>query len=197
MFHYLDRPLISANNRAPGRHPTKRQESWSYTLHRHPGFVPPNSIFDVERVSASVLCYARTWMHPPICHNYHRCPRGLFTILILYYSLRIIRSHGLPAEALHEVARSTTLGRLMYAALYVVGFRQCSSPHWSLHIKNDQNGLPTADVSSCLNRVLRAVFPRLIERRPGRLRSKPHNFTLPDKDDIHLIPPVLYGSLTH
>src|SRR6218665_539427 len=32
------------------------------------------------------------------------------------YALRILRSHGLPPKALHEVARSTTLSRLMYAA---------------------------------------------------------------------------------
>ena len=32
------------------------------------------------------------------------------------YALQILRSHGLPPKALHEVARSTTLSRLMYAA---------------------------------------------------------------------------------
>src|SRR6218665_3768536 len=38
------------------------------------------------------------------------------------YALRIIRSHGLPPKALHEVARSTTLSRLMYADSAWCGF---------------------------------------------------------------------------
>src|SRR6218665_1759286 len=46
-------------------------------------------------------------------------------------------------------------------------------------------------VSSCSNHVLRPVFPPLIERRPG-LRPRPHNFTLPDKDDTNFIPRLLY-----
>src|SRR6218665_979293 len=53
-----------------------------------------------------------------------------------------------------------------------------------------------AAVSSCPNHVLRPVFSPLIERRPG-LRPRPHNFTLPDKDDTNFIPRVLYRVLTH
>jgi len=36
----------------------------------------------------------------------------------------------------------------------------------------------------------------LIERHPG-LRPRPHNFTLPDKDDTNFIPRVLFRVLTH
>src|SRR6218665_1160310 len=53
-----------------------------------------------------------------------------------------------------------------------------------------------AAVSSCSNHVLRPIFPPLIERRPG-LRPRPHNFTLPDKDDTNFTPRVLYRALTH
>src|SRR6218665_3540865 len=53
-----------------------------------------------------------------------------------------------------------------------------------------------AAVSSCSNHVLRPVFPPLIERRTG-LRPRPHNFTLPDKDDTNFFPRVLYRVLAH
>src|SRR6218665_1998086 len=53
-----------------------------------------------------------------------------------------------------------------------------------------------AAVSSCSNHVLPPVFPPLNERRPG-LRPRPHNFTLPDKDDTYFIPRVLYRVLNH
>jgi len=38
------------------------------------------------------------------------------------YALRILRSHGLPTAALHEVTRATTLAKLMYAATAWWGF---------------------------------------------------------------------------
>src|SRR6218665_3857919 len=53
-----------------------------------------------------------------------------------------------------------------------------------------------AAVCSCSNHVLHPVFPPQIERRPG-LRPRPHNFTLPDKDDTNFIPRVLYRVPTH
>src|SRR6218665_693138 len=54
-------------------------------------------------------------------HNSHNsgvleaCLRSL-------YALRILRSHGLPPNVLHEVLRSTTLGHLIYAASAWWGF---------------------------------------------------------------------------
>ena len=118
------------------------------------------------------------------------------------YALRILRSYGLPPKALHEVARSTTLSRLIYAApawwgLAGAADRERVDRFISRTIKMGYLLLHTIDasamvadaenrflaaVSSCSNHVLRPVFPPLIERRPG-LRSRPHNFTLPDKDD--------------
>src|SRR6218665_1676796 len=51
-------------------------------------------------------------------------------------------------------------------------------------------------VASCSAHVLRPIFPPLIARRPG-LRPRPHDFTLPDKDDKNFISRVLYRSLLH
>jgi len=44
--------------------------------------------------------------------------------------------------------------------------------------------------------VLRPIFPPLIARQPG-LRPRPHDFTLPDKDDKNFISRVLYRSRLH
>ena len=38
------------------------------------------------------------------------------------YALRVLRSHGLPTTALHDVARATTVSRLLYAAPAWWGF---------------------------------------------------------------------------
>ena len=51
-------------------------------------------------------------------------------------------------------------------------------------------------IHSCSNHVLRPVFHRLIERCPV-LRPRPHNFTLPDKDNTNFVPRVSYRSFTH
>src|SRR6218665_1626914 len=42
------------------------------------------------------------------------------------YALRILRSHGLPESALHEVTRATTLARLLYASPAWWGFASVS-----------------------------------------------------------------------
>lgn len=101
------------------------------------------------------------------------------------YALRILRCHGLPPKALQEVARSTTLSRLMYAAstwwelasaadvmcigrFIVRTFRTGCLPHHSKDasaiVADAEDRLPAA-VSSCLYHVLRPLFPPPIVRR--------------------------------
>jgi len=182
-------------------------------LHRRRGLVPPASIPDVERVSTMKVLGVT--LRDDLNASTHitgvlgACSRSL-------YALRILRSHGLPPKALHEVARSTTLSRLMYAAPAWWGLASAADrervdrfisrtirmgylpPHTidaSAMVADGEDRLLAA-VSSCSNHVLRPVFPPLIERRPG-LRPRPHNFTLPDKDDTNFIPRVLYRVLTH
>src|SRR6218665_3968948 len=38
------------------------------------------------------------------------------------YALRVLRSHGMPTTALHEITRATTIARLLYAAPAWWGF---------------------------------------------------------------------------
>src|SRR6218665_3885445 len=117
------------------------------------------------------------------------------------YALRILRSHGLPTTVLHDVTRATTLAKLMYAAPAWWGFARVSSvvssvehaewgyfprdtPEAAVLVCDAEDGLLAA-VASCAAHVLRPIFPPLIARRPG-LRPRPHDFTLPDKDDKNL-----------
>src|SRR6218665_4144474 len=75
--------------------------------------IPPASIPDVERVSTMKVLGVT--LRDDLNASTHTtgvleaCSRSL-------YELRILRSHGLPPKTLHEVARSTTLIRLIYAS---------------------------------------------------------------------------------
>src|SRR6218665_298905 len=115
--------------------------------------------------------------------------------------------YGLPPKALHEVARSTTLAfasaadreRIDHFILRTIrmGYLPHHTVDASAMVANAED-LLLATVSSCSNHVLRPVFPPWIERRPG-LRPRPHNFTLPGKDNKNFISRVLYTcrALTH
>src|SRR6218665_2554767 len=176
-------------------------------LHRRRGLVPPASIPDLERVSTmkvlGITLRDDLNASTHITGVLEACSRSL-------YALRLLRSHGLPPKALHEVARSTSLSRLMYAAPAWWGFASAADrervdrfisrmgylpPHTidaSAMVADAELQDPPpllAAVSSCSNHVLRPVFSPQIERRPG-LRPRPHNFTLPDKDDTNFIPRV-------
>src|SRR6218665_2310264 len=56
---------------------------------------------------------------PECIHSHHRGPRGLFTIVLCAPGAKVPWSSK---KALHEVARSNTLGRPMYAASAWWGF---------------------------------------------------------------------------
>src|SRR6218665_3317249 len=171
------------------------KKSRELILHRCRGLVPPASIPDVERVSTmkvlGITLRADLNASTHITGVFEACSRSL-------YSLRILKSHGLQPKTLHEVARSTTLSRLMYAAPAWWGFASAADrvrvyrfisrtirisylpPHTidASPMLADADDRLLAAVSSCSYHVLRPVFHPLIERRPG-LRNRPHNFTLP------------------
>src|SRR6218665_4197961 len=71
---------------------------------------------------------------------------GLVRAFTCKSALKILRSHGLPAPQLHDVARTTTVASLMYA-----------SPSWT----RDRDGW-----SSCLTSVSAVVFSQCLLHLP-------------------------------
>src|SRR5688572_23044896 len=125
--------------------------------------------------------------------------------------LRVLRTHGLPTESLHEVARTTTIARLMYASSawwgyttaddrsrlqrFVqkakrMGFLPPQQPDVDLLASNADDRLLQAIVWNA-NHVLRGLFPPVARRRYD-LRPRPHDFELPPKDEQNFVPRVLY-----
>src|SRR6218665_3090316 len=92
-------------------------------IRRRARFIPPQSIVGVERVKTmkvhGVVLSEDLSTATHISGVLESCSRSL-------YALRILRSHGLPESALHEVARATTLVRLLYASPAWWGFASAS-----------------------------------------------------------------------
>ena len=130
------------------------------------------------------------------------------------YALRVLKSHGLPATAMWEVARATTLARLLYAAPAWWGFTKAedrhrldrfvqrtrrmgylpeTAPDVSEMVREAEDRLLMA-VSWNASHVLRSLFPPTNKRRYS-LRPRAHDFALPAKDDKNYISRVLYMSL--
>ena len=130
------------------------------------------------------------------------------------YALRVLKSHGLPTTALHDVARATTVSRLLYAAPAWWGFTKAedrnrldrflqrsrrmgylpdNAPDVSDMVRRAEDRLLTA-VSRNTSHVLRSLFPPVIKRSYS-LRPRTHDFVLPPKDDKNYIPRVLYRRL--
>jgi len=96
-------------------------------------------------------------------------------VLLQYYALRVLRSHGLPQQSLHEVAKMTTVSSLMYA-----------SPAWW--------GFTSADdrkkIGALLTRMKRLDFvppqspdaDQLADRADERLFSP----VVPNTNDVHV-----------
>ena len=99
------------------------------------------------------------------------------------HALRILRSHGLPPAALHEVARATTVARVLYAApawwgfttavdrarierflarTRRIGFLKDDFPTAEDMVKQADERLLTA-VIRCSNHVLRGLFPPVVD----------------------------------
>jgi len=53
-----------------------------------------------------------------------------------------------------------------------------------------------ASVALWPHHVLRPLFPPVLNRCPG-LRPRPHDFTLPNRDDYNYISRILYRTLLH
>ena len=127
------------------------------------------------------------------------------------YALRVLRTHGLPADALHVVTKATTVARLMYAApawwgsttegdrsrldrflrrIQRMGFLPDASPSAADMVEESDERLLRAVIwNSC--HVLRDQFPQMTST-VYNLRPRRHNFQLPHKDNINFISRVLY-----
>jgi hypothetical protein len=130
------------------------------------------------------------------------------------YALRVLRTHGLPPVALHEVCRASTMARLMYASPAWWGFANASErDRLEGFIRKTKRfgylpqNAPTAEhLSHCADvtlfkavtsnkyHVLHNLLPA-IRTHEHNLRPRSHNFVLPHKDDRNFIPRMLYTNI--
>jgi hypothetical protein len=130
------------------------------------------------------------------------------------YALRVLRNHGLPPAALHEVARASTLARLMYAAPAWWGYTNAGErDRLEGFIRKTKRygylppSAPTAEemcgraddnlfraVKTDRNHVLHALLPPPRSHEHS-LRPRSHNFMLPDKDNKNFLTRMLYKNI--
>src|SRR6218665_3439446 len=127
------------------------------------------------------------------------------------HALRILRAHGLPQDALHNVAKATLLSRLLYASpswwgmtsaderLKIerfinksrrLGYLPANQPTMETMTDEADRRLLRA-VVTCNNHVLMCLFPP-IQATQYNLRPRAHNFKLPEKDNINFISRILF-----
>ena len=129
-------------------------------------------------------------------------------------ALKTLRSHGLPSGQLEEVTCATTMATLIYA----------TSAWWGFATKGDRGRLerftgrlrrsgylpkeaPTAaemvnEAEACLFRSVRCDSRHVLKKHLSLpkvhkydLRMRPHNLTLPPKDDRNFIARQLYKNI--
>ena len=134
-------------------------------------------------------------------HVGHCVARGMQSI----YALRLLRSHGLVGEKLHEVARATLIAQLVYASPSWWGFLDSESKIRIQSFLNKtvrQGFLPStfptfaelctiaddklfSSIQSDENHVLHQLLPP-IKTTGHDLRSRIHNYTIPNCKDTLL-----------
>jgi hypothetical protein len=130
------------------------------------------------------------------------------------YALRMLRSHGLPSDALHEVCRATTISRLLYASPAWWGFTNAADKErFEVFIRKTKKcdylpeNFPTvatlcdkADtvlfkaLRSDNQHVLHKLLPQTVSHGYN-LRDRSHNYELPTKDINNFIPRMLYRNI--
>src|SRR6218665_2214082 len=139
---------------------------------------------------------------------------ALATCASSMYALRVLRSHGLPQQSLHEVAKMTTVSSLMYASRAWWGFTSAGdrkrigaflarmkrrdflppqSPDANQMADRADERLFSAVVSN-KNHVLHSRLP---VKRPKiyDLRPRAHDYYLPPKDEQNYITRLLYKNI--
>ena len=144
--------------------------------------LPPDRISNVERVTSMRILGVtlqdnlRTTQH--VSELLRGCSRSL-------YALRILRAHGLSSEALQEVARATSVARLLYSApawwgftlgedrvrmermlnrMRRLGFLPATSPNME-ELAAGADARLLSNVIRNDNHVLRSLFPPLAKTR--------------------------------
>ena len=161
---------------------------------------PPTLVLAIERVSSltvlGVIINDRMSVDEHITNTIATCSKSLYT-------LRVLRAHGMPTQALNSVYRATVLSKLLYC-------NQAWSSICSAAAKNRidlfisrskrsgycaDNVLPVAELfadsdNSLLKRVLSNENHTLHETLPPinkhkyNLRKRPHNHQLPSKRNL-------------
>ena len=128
--------------------------------------------------------------------------------------LRVLRNHGLPNASLHEVARASTMARLMYASPAWWGFASdgdrgrveafvrktmrfgylpSTAPSaGEMSARADENLFKA--VRADRSHVLHTLLPPTTSHKHN-LRRRAHNFVLPEKDDKNFISRMLYTNI--
>ena len=130
------------------------------------------------------------------------------------YALRMLRNHGLPQPSLHEVARASTMARLMYASPAWWGYASAGErDRFEGFIRRTKRyGYlpPTAPTAEVMNDRADAGLFRAVRSNPSHalhallpatqshghnLRPRPHNFQLPNKDDKNFVTRLLFKNI--
>src|SRR6218665_4101377 len=130
------------------------------------------------------------------------------------FALRTLKSHGLHPPLLHQVARATTVASLLYASLAWWGLATAEDKSRMERLlgRLRRGGYLPADfplvetlaaaadhqlfvsIASNLYHVLRRLYHEK-EACGYNLRTRPHNFALPVKDDNNFVSRSLYAEL--
>ena len=130
------------------------------------------------------------------------------------YALRTLRAHGLPTQALFQVARSTTVARLIYASPAWWGFtsgrdRERLERFMQRVVRAGLLPVNTPTVANLASEADDVLFNAILTdsehvlRRlcPAHratqynLRTRPHPFVLPNKDDKNFIPRMMFKNI--
>jgi hypothetical protein len=134
--------------------------------------------------------------------------------LNLFLLFAYLKTSGLPENKFFQVYQATTLSKLLYASQAWWGFTNCNQrqrldsfvnkskrlgycsqilPSFSELCEKADKTLFDAIVANP-NHVLHPLLP-LKKNQPYNLRSRTHNFILPEKDDRNFLSRMLYTNI--
>ena len=130
------------------------------------------------------------------------------------YALRMLKANGLGTDKLFQVFQATTLSKLLYASPAWTGFLNANLSNMieaflqkskrfgycpdnmpsfhSLCQETDQNLFKNIISNPC--HVLYHLLPAITSHHYN-LRDRPHNFSLPLKDNCNFLPRMLYTNI--
>src|SRR6218665_1618577 len=176
--------------------------------HHRQRFLPPPLLDGVQCVSSLLVLGVTLEDNLRVTEHVERTLEACSRLL---YTLRELRSHGLPSRAHHQVARATTVAKLTYASpagwRSHIGFERDRIERFLSRMKgmdyfSDDLGSAAQLTESAKDGLMRSIIAREIHVlrplcppvniRKYDLRPSPHNFLLPLRDDTHYIPRTLF-----